>query len=209
MPEELYFIKTNPTIAKINLYNKLCREEKNILDFLPDDKQTSLEIIKNKLTDSLETLTREELLPIFSWFNNQYKADREELKTQLFINGFDFFYEILSENHVKNFHQILSDYEKHSKHHLNYVTDSQKFNQFLIYGIFYTDMIKRDEKNILRDFLKSDYKDLYAFAESQFNANEGNLAIEDDASTIYTYFSDLYDMTKYYKGSIIKLHIPK
>ena len=77
MPEELYFIKTNPTIAKINLYNKLCREEKNILDFLPDDKKTSLEIIKNKITDSLETLTREELLPIFSWFNSQYKTDRK------------------------------------------------------------------------------------------------------------------------------------
>lgn len=209
MPEELYFIKTNPTIAKINLYNKLCREEKNILDFLPDDKKTSLEIIKNKITDSLETLTREELLPIFSWFNSQYKTDREELKTQLFINGFDFFYEILSENHVKNFHQILHDYEKYSKHHLNYITDVQKFNQFLIYGIFYTDMIKRDEKNILRDFLKSDYKDLYVFAESQFNANGGNLTMEDDAFTIYNYFSDLYDMTKYYKGAIIKLHIPK
>lgn len=206
MPEKLYFIKTNPTIAKINLYNKLCREEKSILDFLLEDKKTSLEIIKNKVKESLETLTKEELLQIFSWFNSQYPTDREELKTQLFVNGFDFFYEIPTEIHVKNFHQILLDYQNYTKEKLNYIIDSQKFNQFLIYGIFYTDMIKRDEQNILRDFLKSDYKDLYSFAESQFNANGGNLKIEDDPFIIYNYFTELYDMTKYYKGSIIKLH---
>jgi hypothetical protein len=34
MAEKLYFIKTNPVAAKINLYNKLCREEETALQFL-------------------------------------------------------------------------------------------------------------------------------------------------------------------------------
>lgn len=70
MAEELYFIKTNPTIAKINLYNKLCCEEKNVLNFLNEDKKTSFELIKTKVKDSVENLTKDELLQIFSWFSN-------------------------------------------------------------------------------------------------------------------------------------------
>ena len=48
MAEELYFIKTNPTIAKINLYNKLSREEENILKFLQPEAKKTLETIKEK-----------------------------------------------------------------------------------------------------------------------------------------------------------------
>ncbi len=95
MAEELYFIKTNPNIAKINLYNKLSREEENILSFLQPDAGAQLEIIKDKVKDSVEELTQEELLMIFSWFSNAYRSDREEAKTQLFINGIDVFMKFL------------------------------------------------------------------------------------------------------------------
>lgn len=205
MAEELYFIKTNPTIAKINLYNKLCREEKNVLNFLSDDKKTSFELIKTKIKDSVENLTKEELLQIFSWFNNEYKTDREEVKTQLFINGIDLFYEIPSTVDVVNFQQILSDYENYSKQKLNHLVDVQHFNQFLIYGIFYTG-IKNQDKNISVDILKQDYKNLYSFAENQLSSNGKIFENEDLVLNIYNYFTDLYDLTKYYKGSIIKLH---
>lgn len=203
MAEELYFIKTNPVIAKINLYNKLCREEKNVLNFLNDDKKTSIEIIKKKVKDSVETLTQEELLQIFNWFNSEYNSDKEEVKTQLFINGIDVFYEIPSESHVNSFQKILSDYEKHSSCNLNFISDCENFNQFLIYGIFYTEMIKKEEESISSRFLKSDYKNLYILAENQFNLNgidKGNNV------NLYNYFAELYDLTKFYKGSIIKLH---
>lgn len=205
MAEELYFIKTNPTIAKINLYNKLCREEKNVLNFLNEDKKTSFELIKTKIKDSVENLTKEELLQIFSWFSNEYKTDREEVKTQLFINGIDLFYEIPSTVDVVNFQQILSDYENYSKQKLNHLVDVQHFNQFLIYGIFYTG-IKNQDKNISVDILKQDYKNLYSFAENQFSSNGKIFENEDLVLNIYNYFTDLYDLTKYYKGSIIKLH---
>lgn len=205
MAEELYFIKTNPTIAKINLYNKLCREEKNVLNFLNEDKKTSFELIKTKIKDSVESLTKEELLQIFSWFSNEYKTDREEVKTQLFINGIDLFYEIPSTVDVVNFQQILSDYENYSKQKLNHLVDVQHFNQFLIYGIFYTG-IKNQDKNISVDILKQDYKNLYSFAENQFSSNGKIFENEDLVLNIYNYFTDLYDLTKYYKGSIIKLH---
>ncbi|MFP3592503.1 hypothetical protein [Chryseobacterium sp. SIMBA_038] len=205
MAEELYFIKTNPTIAKINLYNKLCREEKNVLNFLSEDKKTSFELIKTKIKDSVENLTKEELLQIFSWFSNEYKSDREEVKTQLFINGIDLFYEIPSTVDVVNFQQILSDYENYSKQKLNHLVDAQHFNQFLIYGIFYTG-IKNQDKNISVDILKQDYKNLYSFAENQFSSNGKIFENEDIVLNIYNYFTDLYDLTKYYKGSIIKLH---
>lgn len=205
MAEELYFIKTNPTIAKINLYNKLCREEKNVLNFLNEDKKTSFELIKTKVKDSVENLTKDELLQIFSWFSNEYKTDREEVKTQLFINGIDLFYEIPSTADVVNFQQILADYENYSKQKLNHIVDSQHFNEFLIYGIFYTG-IKNQDKNISIDFLKQDYKNLYSFAEIQFNSNGKIFENENIVLNIYNYFTDLYDLTKYYKGSIIKIH---
>ncbi|SDQ74813.1 hypothetical protein SAMN05421664_2438 [Chryseobacterium soldanellicola] len=203
MAKELYFIKTNPVIAKINLYNKLCREENNVLSFLNDDKKTSLEIIKNKVKDSVEELSPEELLQIFNWFKNEYRLDKEEMKTQLFINGIDLFYEIPSEAHVNNFQKILSDYEKHSQSRLNFISDCENFNHFLIYGIFYTQMIKKENEDILPHFLKSDYKKLYILAENQFNLNGVDKV---DSDNLYNYFIDLYDFTKHYKGSIIKLY---
>ncbi|CAA7194018.1 hypothetical protein [Chryseobacterium potabilaquae] len=207
MAEELYFIKTNPIIAKINLYNKLCREEKNITAFLDDDKITSLEIIKNKVKDSeIEKLTKEELLHIFSWFNSEYPSDNDEMKTQLFINGIDLFYEIPSLSHIKNFQQILSDYENLSEEKIKYILNSDTFNQFIIYGIFFTGMIQKEKKGneqILSDFLKPDHKSLYSMAESQFNSQSPSLEVDD---IIFQNFTDLYDLTKFYKGKIIQLH---
>ncbi|RMZ59263.1 hypothetical protein D1632_06330 [Chryseobacterium nematophagum] len=207
MAEELYFIKTNPIIAKINLYNKLCREEKNITTFLDDDKITSLEIIKNKVKDAeIEKLTKEELLHIFSWFNSEYPSDDDEMKTQLFINGIDLFYEIPSINHIKNFQQILSDYENLSEEKIKYILNSDTFNQFIIYGIFFTGMIQKEKKGneqILSDFLKPDHKSLYSMAESQFNSQSPSLEVDD---IIFQNFTDLYDLTKFYKGKIIQLY---
>lgn len=204
MTEELYFIKTNPNIAKINLYNKLCREEENFQKFLQSDAKISLEVIKDKVKDSVEELTREELLNIFLWFSKAYPSDHEEIKTQLFINGIDLFYEIQSPIHSETFLRILSEYEKLSSENLNYIVNAQNFNQFLIYGIFLTEMINREQgkENILSDYLKPDYPALYTLAE-----NHSELKTLDDKNNadLQKYFNDLYDLTKFYKGSIIQL----
>ncbi|WP_426479768.1 hypothetical protein ACP3T3_10230 [Chryseobacterium sp. CBSDS_008] len=204
MAEELYFIKTNPTIAKINLYNKLSREEENILKLLSPDAKDTLENIKNKVKDSLEELTQDELLLIFQWFSKAYPSDREETKTQLFINGIDLFYEIPTTVHAENFLHILSDYEKLLKQDMNYIVDSRNFNQFLIYGIFLTDIINREQHpdNILCEYLKPDNQSLYLLAENQCGIKEFDHTIIPD---LQHYFTDLYDLTKFYKGSIIKL----
>lgn len=204
MAEELYFIKTNPNIAKINLYNKLSREEENILNFLQPDARAHLEIIKNKVKNSIEELSPEELLTIFSWFSNTYSSDHEEAKTQLFINGIDLFYEIPSTDHTENFLQILAHYEKLSQQHLNYIVDAQHFNQFLIYGIFFTEIINREQgnENILCDFLKPDYQSLYLLAENECKSKDFDEKVIPD---LQNYFTDLYDLTRFYKGSIIKL----
>ncbi|UWX60702.1 hypothetical protein N0B40_00190 [Chryseobacterium oranimense] len=204
MAEELFFIKTNPNIAKINLYNKLCRDEEKIIAFLKSDAKVSLEIIKNKVKDSVETLSKEELSIIFRWFSNAYPADQEEAKTQLFIHGLDLFYEIPEEQHVKSFQEILADYEKYSKQNLDFMVDSQNFNQFLVYGLFFTDFALKEKGNdtVLSHYLKSDYPSLYALAEEQFRAKR--LYINND-SDLHRYFGELYDLTKFYKGSIIKL----
>ena len=204
MAEELYFIKTNPTVAKINLYNKLSREEENILKFLQPEAQKTLETIKEKVKDSVEELTQEELLLIFQWFHQVYSSDHEETKTQLFINGIDLFYEIPSTLHAENFLQILSDYEKLQKQDMNYIVDSKNFNQFLIYAIFLTEMINREQHqdNILSEYLKPDNQSLYLLAENQCNLKNFDTALIPD---LQHYFTDLYDLTKFYKGSIIKL----
>lgn len=204
MAEELYFIKTNPNIAKINLYNKLSHEEENVQDFLPRDGKTNLEIIKDKVKDSVEELTKEELSSIFSWFNAMYHSNHEEIKTQLFIHGIDLFYEIPSPSNVENFLRILSNYERLSKQDLNYIVNAQNFNQFLIYGIFFTEMISREQgkENILSDYLKPDYQSLYALAQDQTNIRDFQNKGNDD---LQRYFNDLYDLTKFYKGSIIQL----
>ncbi|PTT43479.1 hypothetical protein DBR28_00595 [Chryseobacterium sp. HMWF028] len=204
MAEELYFIKTNPTVAKINLYNKLSREEENILKFLQPEAQKTLETIKEKVKDSVEELTQEELLLIFQWFHQVYSSDHEETKTQLFINGIDLFYEIPTTVHAENFLQILSDYEKLLKQDMNYIVDSKNFNQFLIYGIFLTEIVNREQHpdNILCDYLKPDNKSLYLLAENKLNSKEFDPKIVPD---LQHHFTDLYDLTKFYKGPIIKL----
>lgn len=204
MTEELYFIKTNPNIAKINLYNKLCREEENFQNFLQPGGKVSLEIIKDKVKDSVEELTKEELLNIFLWFSKAYPSDHEEIKTQLFINGIDLFYEIQSPLHTETFLQVLSDYEKFSHENLNYIVNAQNFNQFLIYGIFLTEIINRGQgkENILSGYLKPDYPSLYALAE---NHSEMRSLDGQSNTDLQKYFNDLYDLTKFYKGSIIQL----
>jgi hypothetical protein len=261
MAEEIYFIKTNPTVAKINLYNKLCREEKNILDFLDDDKKTSLEIIKTKLQESINTCTQDELLSIYHWLYNTCvhtndDKSEEEIKTQLFINGLDLFFEISSKSSVKSFSHVLSDYEVYIGHHLPFVSEAKDFNRFLIYSIFYTGKLKiflnkHDHTNDTADdhvilmqlnMLKPNYKDLYEWAEKEFNTgfpvfenfiNESQklgefhqtakdsqsysvpselvplLEKEKDiiaTANLYHTLCGLYELTKYYKDPIIKLH---
>lgn len=261
MAEEIYFIKTNPTIARINLYNKLCREEKNILDFLDDDKKTSLEIIKTKVQGSINSLTKDEFLSIYNWIKNTCipahdTTIEEEIKTQLFINGMDLFFEIPTKNSAKSFSHLLSRYEALTGHHLPFISEAKDFNQFLIYSIFYTGRLKlffdlSDQKNdpadehifMQLDMLKPNYKDLYELAEQEFNiglpafqnlisesqklgefhqtANNNQsysipseliplLENEKDSlatASLYHMLSGLYELTKYYKDSIIKLHL--
>lgn len=203
MSEELYFIKFNPVVAKINLYNKLCREEKAVLGFLESDSKTSLELIKNKVQGGIHSLSKEELMSLFSWLNNQCNANQEELKIQLFTNGIELFYEISEADQIHDFQQIVSDYEKISQTNLNFIINSENFNQFLIYGIFFSNLASKQntEENVCYNFLKSDYANLYSLAKEQFHKN--NLEVN---LNINKYFSDLYDLTKYYKGSVIKLH---
>lgn len=205
MPEELYFIKTNPNIAKINLYNKLCREGDHIMKFLHDDAKVSLEIIKNKVKDSVNDLSKEELSSIFTWFSSTYPSDSEEAKTQLFINGIDLFYEIPKEENIKDFQEILFNYENYSKQNLDFMVDAQNFNQFLIYGLFFTDIIleQKGSCTVLSHYLKPDYPSLYAVAED--HARERSFD-QNNSRDLQHYFGDLYDLTKYYKGSVIKLH---
>jgi hypothetical protein len=204
MAEELYFIKTNPVIAKINLYNKICDKENIVLGFLDENKIASLEIIKKKVKENIETLSKEELLHLIEWFQSEYKANDEEIKNQLFVHGIDLFYEIPDAINIKSFQQILADYEKYSQTKSKHIFDVEHFNHFLIYGIFYTGLVNNQgQENFTFDLLKSNHKDLYSFAENEVNEKKSDFILP---SSIYTDFSNLYDSTKFYKGSIIELH---
>lgn len=204
MAEKLYFIKVNPIVAKINLYNKLCRQEDQVLEFLEEDKKTSLELIRKKVHENIESLSKEELLSIFDWFNSEYISDQEEMKTQLFIHGIDLFYEITSPD-IDQVQHILTDYEKHSQILISHVTDSEKFNRFLIYGIFFTGLMSKrtDKEDYLLNTLKSQYTDLYLFAENEYYTKSSEQSLD---SNIYDHFKELFDATRFYKGSVIRLH---
>jgi len=217
MAEELYFIKPNPVVAKINLYNKLCKEEDNFLHFLNTDKKTNLELIKNKLQDSIETLNPEELRQLFDWFKFQYNSasvngseNNDEVKTQLYINGIDLFHEIPSAP-AKMYDSILTDYEKTNQCDLQYISEAEKFNKFLLYGLFYTSFLQAENNKdlVLIDYLKSQYPSIYEVAESKFKEQTSKTGlIEDLHSTgiiLFDNFSQLYDSTKFYKGSIIQI----
>lgn len=201
MKDKLYFIKTNPVSAKINLYNKLCSEEDSLLTFLEDDKKASLEIIKKKTLDDVEGLTREEFICIFNWFEARYGSDPEELKAQLFIHGIDIFYEISEPLCIENFSKMLKDYEDYLGSRFSFIMNSESFNHFLIYGIFFTGMANSEEKYLFH-FLKQDHKVLLALAEKGYEEKRYGLVLQPE---MYQYFSDLYDCTKFYKGSVIML----
>jgi hypothetical protein len=203
MAEKLYFIKTNPVVAKINLYNKLCREEAHVLPFLQDDKRTSLELIKKKTLDHIDHLSKEELQDLFRWFDAVCNTDPEKLKNLLFTHGIDVFHEIPDSLDAQAFHQILCGYEKHFRISLGYKADAGAFNRFLIYGIFFTGLADDDRQTDFHfDYLKSGNKDLYAIAEA---AVQERKAEELPFPEIHHHFSELYDGTKFYKGNILML----
>lgn len=202
MAEKLYFIKTNPVVAKINLYNKLCREEAHVLPFLQDDKKTSLELIKKKALDHIDHLSKEELQDLFRWFDAACGTDPEKLRNLLFAHGIDVFHEIPDSPEVQAFHQILSGYEKHFRTSLGYKADAGEFNRFLIYGIFFTGLADEDNQtNFHFDYLKSGNKDLYSIAEAAVQERKAEFR----APEVHRHFSELYDGTKFYKGNILML----
>ncbi|WP_294283292.1 hypothetical protein [uncultured Chryseobacterium sp.] len=203
MAEKLYFIKTNPVVAKINLYNKLCREEEHILPFLKDDKKTSLELIKKKALDHIEHLSKEEMQDLFRWFDAGCKSDPEEFRNRLFTHGIDVFYEISDSSEIRAFHQVVSDYEKHLHISLGHKTEAGAFNRFLMYGIFFSGLINENsETNFHFDYLKSGNKDLYSVAEAAVHEKK---PVEFPAAELHHHFSELYDGTKFYKGNILML----
>ncbi|WPO82060.1 hypothetical protein SD427_14985 [Chryseobacterium sp. JJR-5R] len=206
MAEKLYFIKINPVAAKINLYNRLCREEDHqVLDFLGEDKKTSLELIRKKVRENAEGLSGEELLGIVNWFSTQHASDPEEMKTQLFVHGIDLFYEITSSVHTEHFLQVLSDYEKNSQITISHFTDSENFNRFLVYGIFFTGLVNKEktENDYLFETLKSEHAKIYSLAENEYHAKNPAQTVPED---LYDYFKNLFDSTRFYKGGVIKLH---
>lgn len=199
MKDRLYFIKTNPVSAKINLYHKLCGEESSMLTFMEDDKKASLEIIKRKTADNIENLSREEFACIFNWFHARYGSDEEELKTQLFIHGIDLFYDISNPLCIENFSKILTDYQEYLDNKFPFIINSESFNHFLIYAIFFTGIHYSEEKYLF-DFLKQEHKVLYALAEKGYEEKRYGLVLQPE---MYRYFSDLYDATKFYKGAVM------
>jgi hypothetical protein len=44
---------------------------------------------------------------IFNWFASKYSSDPEEMKTQLFVHGFDIFYEINDSLQVEKFNKFF------------------------------------------------------------------------------------------------------
>ncbi|KQT24014.1 hypothetical protein ASG22_08295 [Chryseobacterium sp. Leaf405] len=255
MAEELYFIKTNPIVAKINLYNKLCREEETVMNFLNDDKKTSLEIIKNKVKDSINMLSQDEFFNIVKWITDPCKEDYNEVETQLFINGMDLFYEIPSKTPVRSFHSILSDYECLIEKDFSILMSSDDFNNFLIFGIFSSGLLStfldqyyyespdtNDDLLLLTKILKPAHERLFELAQTEFDStlqtleediiglkkvvafNRENLHessatypsefkpfLQNEKEILskafsYNYFMELYEHTKFYKGSIIRLH---
>jgi hypothetical protein len=201
MAEKLYFIKTNPVTAKINLYNKLCCEENQVIEFLKEDKKTSLEIIKKKTHENIENLSKEELMCIFDWFEKKYGSDTEEMKTQLFVHGIDIFYDISNPLCIENFSHILSGYEDYLQSKFAFIINSESFNHFLIYALFFTGLANAEEKYLF-EFLKPDHKILYSLAEKAYDEKRYELTLQPE---MYQYFSDLYDCTKFYKGSVITI----
>lgn len=254
MAEELYFIKTNPVVAKINLYHKLCREEETVINFLDEDKKTSLEIIKNKVKNSVETLTEDEFFKIIHWITDRYKDHQDdEHEMQLFINGMDLFYEIPSKTPVRHFHDVICDYMNFIGRDFEIIITAEDFNNFLVYGIFSTGILSTfvDEHYYnteadpylltMMDILKSSHENLYHFAKEEFNANIETLkqdiidmkkVAEFNKANLHTsfsypseftdylekekhilgraavndYFLELYQLTRYYHGNILKLH---
>lgn len=203
MAEKLYFIKTNPVVAKINLYNKLCREETQVLPFLKDDKKTSLELIKKKALDHIDHLSTDELQDLFRWFDAVCNADREKLKSLLFTHGIDVFHEIPDPSEVQAFQQIAGDYEKYFQTSLGHKTEAGAFNRFLIYGIFFSGLANENsEPDFHFDYLKSGNKDLYLIADQAVHEKKYG---EFPAAEIHHHFSELYDGTKFYKGNILML----
>lgn len=200
---ELYFFKLHPVIARINLYNAICRDPESIFPFLPKDQDTFLELLKIKAKENIENLSTEELSCIFAWAKKVAEVNKEDVQSRLFINGIDIFHEITNPDAADQFMRIFSEYQNISGEHFNIHMKPDRFSNFLIYGILFTGMFQ-DGDNEIFHYMKEEFGPLYEMAEKQYNLQSQNDS-EKNVSVLYPDFIALYDSSRFSKDPITLL----
>jgi hypothetical protein len=111
---------------------------------------------------------------------------------------------------------ILNDYEKVNQCNLQYISEADQFNKFLLYGLFYTSFTHEVniEKRILIDYLKTQHTPIYEAAQAEFKEKTNQANFTEDLNTsgivLFDSFSELYDSTKsFIKAQSFSLQIAK
>lgn len=153
MSEQLYFFKFNKEIARTKLSTLINKEDsfsyKQYLfeNFSKGEENMQFDNIINKIDENIELLSTEELWSLFKWFSERieklntnieyYNLDKkthEEMRNY----GLDLFYEIPSKTPVRNFHELLGDYEALTNQEIENNCGSDELNGFLNYIISYS-----------------------------------------------------------------------
>jgi len=201
---ELYFIKLHPVIARINLYNAICRKPEDILHFLPEDQNAFLEVLKSKAKENVENLSNEELSCIVAWAKKLADANQEDLQTRLFINGIDIFHQITEPNTADQFVDIFSEYQEISGERFGTHMKPDQFSYFLIYGILFTSMFNPHALNETAQYLKKEFSKQFEMAERQY-ALHRQTDHGKDFSALHADFTALYDLIRFSKDHITLL----
>lgn len=195
MSEQLYFFKFNKEIARTKLSTLINKDDSFsykqylIENFSKGEENVEFNNIINKIDENIELLSTEELWSLYGWFSERTEKlktnieyfsldnnEREEMRNY----GLDLFHEIPSKTPVRNFHELLGDYEFLINQDIGYTCGSDELNGLLNYIICYT--------GELTIFLNKYY---YKYGESWDENSQIEQLINDINSTSNSYFYNL------------------
>lgn len=147
MAEELYFFKFDKDKARNILTQMISTIEPFSYQCYLEDESVNYNHVYLQVENDVEHLSSEELWSLYTWFSEKhevlspkqsYSELEKTIRSDMFDAGLDLFFEIPSKTPVRKFHELLRDYEHHSKQELELTCSQNQFAGFLNYLICYT-----------------------------------------------------------------------
>lgn len=152
MSEQLYFFKFNKEIARTKLSALINEDDSSsykqyLFENFKDEEKVQFNNIINKIDENVELLSIDELWSLFDWFIARVEKQNPHIPNydldkqtdeEMGKYGLHLFCEIPSKTPVRNFHELLGEYEFLTDQEIHHICGSDELNGFINYLICYT-----------------------------------------------------------------------